>query len=415
LELAICEDPDDPRAWTVFGDWLQSQGDPRGEAIALADRLREKVLPREERQRLTGRYRELCAPARWLEGMPQRMTEEAPEDADIWPVNQGWPDEGNPNALPPSLSELEWRHGFVIGASIRFASGSSAWIELLDRFMALSCTSMISRLSVNFLAPKDAERLLASGLMRRVRSLRFQHTSVHAVMPVLSSIERLQHLDLDDFCSYTQPPEDEGWFRTLADLPAVEGLRSLALTRTGVDLEALCSSSRLARLETLRLVDNPVGAAGTAVLASSSLASSLRSLTLSGCALGDEGLVPLAESPALQALEALALHHHGHTVCAAETIATSLLVGLTRLDMSHNDLCDAGVQALLSSPVLHGLRVLRVSHNRLGPRYDQAAHTEAFRALPHLVEFTAGQQGPMTRRSPQLPHRQSDCYTSAGE
>jgi uncharacterized protein (TIGR02996 family) len=35
LEAAIDEDPDDPRGYSVFADWLQEQGDPRGELIAL--------------------------------------------------------------------------------------------------------------------------------------------------------------------------------------------------------------------------------------------------------------------------------------------------------------------------------------------------------------------------------------------
>jgi uncharacterized protein (TIGR02996 family) len=35
LEAAIDEDPDDARAYAVYSDWLQEQGDPRGELIAL--------------------------------------------------------------------------------------------------------------------------------------------------------------------------------------------------------------------------------------------------------------------------------------------------------------------------------------------------------------------------------------------
>jgi Ran GTPase-activating protein (RanGAP) involved in mRNA processing and transport len=232
---------------------------------------------------------------------------------------------------------------------------------------------------------------------------------------VLASLERLHHLELDDFYSYTEPPDGDGWFRTLASSPAVDGLRSLSLTRTGVDIEALCSSARLARLETLRLVDQAMSPAGARTLAASPLAASLRSLTLSGCFLGDQGLVPLAESPALRTLQRLALHHEGLTEAGAATLARSLLVGLTHLDVSHNDLRDAGVRALLSSPVLHRLRVLRVSHNRLSARYDGVAHTEAFRALPHLVEFAGGQQSVMTRSSHQLHDREVDHYWSSTE
>ena len=35
LEAAIEEHPDDPRVYSVYADWLQEQGDPRGELIAL--------------------------------------------------------------------------------------------------------------------------------------------------------------------------------------------------------------------------------------------------------------------------------------------------------------------------------------------------------------------------------------------
>jgi uncharacterized protein (TIGR02996 family) len=35
LEAAILNDPDNVEAWLVYGDWLQAQGDPRGELMAL--------------------------------------------------------------------------------------------------------------------------------------------------------------------------------------------------------------------------------------------------------------------------------------------------------------------------------------------------------------------------------------------
>ena len=35
LEAVIDSDPDDDHSYFVYGDWLQAQGDPRGELIAL--------------------------------------------------------------------------------------------------------------------------------------------------------------------------------------------------------------------------------------------------------------------------------------------------------------------------------------------------------------------------------------------
>jgi len=36
LELAIANDPENPQSYSVFADWLQSQGDPRGNVMAIA-------------------------------------------------------------------------------------------------------------------------------------------------------------------------------------------------------------------------------------------------------------------------------------------------------------------------------------------------------------------------------------------
>jgi len=39
LESVILEDPLEPAGWLVYGDWLQSEGDPRGELVAVQARL----------------------------------------------------------------------------------------------------------------------------------------------------------------------------------------------------------------------------------------------------------------------------------------------------------------------------------------------------------------------------------------
>jgi uncharacterized protein (TIGR02996 family) len=44
LEQAIRNHPDDPKAYLVYADWLQTAGDPRGELIAVQHRLLERLL-----------------------------------------------------------------------------------------------------------------------------------------------------------------------------------------------------------------------------------------------------------------------------------------------------------------------------------------------------------------------------------
>jgi len=54
LEAAILKDIDDPKAWLVYADWLQGEGDPRGELIVVQYGLEQKkgknakLLAREE-------------------------------------------------------------------------------------------------------------------------------------------------------------------------------------------------------------------------------------------------------------------------------------------------------------------------------------------------------------------------------
>src|SRR5262249_51579200 len=59
LEAALVENPDDLAAHAAYADFLQEQGDPRGEFIALQLALEDPGKSPEERQRLLEREREL--------------------------------------------------------------------------------------------------------------------------------------------------------------------------------------------------------------------------------------------------------------------------------------------------------------------------------------------------------------------
>lgn len=85
LEAAILERPDDPGAYTVYGDWLAERGDPRGELItvqcALATRPDDPALRARERGILDDHAYELLAELAWRPdlavtwryGFPQRV------------------------------------------------------------------------------------------------------------------------------------------------------------------------------------------------------------------------------------------------------------------------------------------------------------------------------------------------------
>ncbi len=105
LEAAIDDDPDDPTAYSVYGDWLQRRGDPRGELIALALAA--------EAQRAPGPRRK--SPARTAQTALARFFARHAA-ALLGPLARLVPDPGDPDAPP-----LLWRHGFIARAELAAA------------------------------------------------------------------------------------------------------------------------------------------------------------------------------------------------------------------------------------------------------------------------------------------------------
>jgi len=66
LEKKLHENPDDAATWLVYADALQEKRDPRGEAIALG----EKIRAGKHDVALERRYAERCRAARWPRGGP---------------------------------------------------------------------------------------------------------------------------------------------------------------------------------------------------------------------------------------------------------------------------------------------------------------------------------------------------------
>jgi uncharacterized protein (TIGR02996 family) len=64
LELQLLERPDDTATWQVYADMLQERGDPRGDVIALGEKLRQGD------DSVAALYAERCRAARWPRGAP---------------------------------------------------------------------------------------------------------------------------------------------------------------------------------------------------------------------------------------------------------------------------------------------------------------------------------------------------------
>ena len=218
----------------------------------------------------------------------------------------------------------------------------------------------------------------------------------------------------------------QGWAtRKDAPHPALALANALTLDSPGSSaaLERLLGHPDLAGLETLRLIDQPLGDQGAAHAWGQLAATQLRELTLVRCDLGDDGLLALARSPGLASLQTLRVCHSrlsgpgaasllrladlaplreltlsdapGLDAATADALMDALADSpcartLTRLDLSRTGLSDAGARALArvarqgALPALNSLLMTSVG---LGPRGARALARDAGPLKLHALEL----------------------------
>ncbi len=131
LERAIWKKPDDLDAWMVYSDWLQSQGDPRGEIIAIdiayeRSRGSERARLRRERERLAIVHRSFLG-------------------AGLEPLRSAW--------IAASPGAERWRRGFL--SSVDVYDSPAPLIAAAPRVPAFR---FLETLSVNIVS--DARRFI---------------------------------------------------------------------------------------------------------------------------------------------------------------------------------------------------------------------------------------------------------------
>ena len=156
LEEAIFADPDDLDAWAVYGDWLQEQGDPRGEVVSLEIRAARGKISSAEQQRCDALYKE--HETGWL-GELLLEAVEMQIDGD-------------------EVLDLEMQFGFIRKAKIRTAAGyvGPKVDELFRELIQLESFKFIHelRLGVNDLGGNASfdPALQAIAKLGRIKSLR---------------------------------------------------------------------------------------------------------------------------------------------------------------------------------------------------------------------------------------------------
>lgn len=337
LESQIVEEPLDSGRVLVYADWLQGQGHPRGElGVLQASRVArpdDAALAKAE-QKLLEAHPEL-APQRVLEAAKRtKRTGDTDEDR----------------------TSITWENGFIVGARLARASDRLPYTvrELVAELLAHPAARFLRELRIGGLGPDvhDYEGVIAEIIRRCPSTLR-----------ILSLVD-------------LPPGTAELVFANLADvtplLAATPLLEELRLAGNHVVVNSL----ELPKLRRLAIASND-----EAVLAAVAKAKlpALESLQLSS---GDAPMPPAALkkvlSPTWQARR-LAITRTANTdQLVPFMLKSTLLPGLTHLDLSGGTLSDTGARQLLGK--LDHLEYVDLSGNIL----TATANKELVRLCPSV-------------------------------
>lgn len=283
--LALLQDskqhPEDDTPRLVLADWLEEQGDPRGEFVRLqihraalaSDDLRQAELRRREAQL----YQQYAF--RWLGPLSDLAERPRFRRGFLW---------------------IEMSAGRLLDRNLTALTKSEAW-------------AWVEGLKLNGLAS-----------LRRV---------LPVVLPLAAQVSAL------DLSRNRLGPEGA---RALAHSPHLAELTRLDLHWNELDdesAEALADSSHLGRLTVLNLFLNHLTGRGAAVLAQSPHLARLIHLDLQANRLGSRGAEALAHSSQLTQLARLNLENNRIGPAGANELARSTsLNGLTRLGLAYNPL-----------------------------------------------------------------------------
>jgi uncharacterized protein (TIGR02996 family) len=442
---AICRESEDDALRLIYADWLDEQGDPRGEFIRVQFALRDLPEDDPRRPQLAERERDLLlayqeqwtAPlggrARRYEfrrGFVEKVTltpQEFLANAEglyrVAPVQEvGFLPQIPYNLFPEMLSQprqeiahladcpdlnrltgLDFRHMNLNRAELATLAASphldrltSLQLNLRERssvqalveapFLAQQVTTLC--LDADYYPPTATESadvlddLFTSPSLARLKTLEVHKNPLSpAEIRALAGSPYLSQLTTLRLRGTGLGMGDLALLGEASQLPNLSNL-DLGGNRFGVETAGvLMTASLFDRLTRLDLSGNPIGPTGAQALTAAGLPR-LRSLKLGMARLGDDGLRALAGAPGLEGLTTLSVSYNKIGVDGLEAFAAAPPGRLALLDLSWNPLGDDAVRALAASAGLASLQALDLSYAEVGD-----AGAEALAGSPHLTEL----------------------------
>lgn len=381
FDAAILADPDDSSAWQVLADWLQSQGDPRGELVAVqlalsAHPAHVLEAPAAPPRRVRAVPRGSNAPEQPVDdGPPADLRELLAREADLLARHaRALLGDFAPDKPYAEVGRFTWRHGYWRSARVwtdwDHDAEEASVPKMLGSILRHPSARFLDRLEIG-LTDTEGEASWQACLDTIVK---------HGVRPSLREL----HVGAFEFPDDTEISWTE--IGTLDKVWAVvPNLTWLKLTGGGVGLGAI----RADRLRSLTIESGGLPKEPVQQLARASLPA-LESLELwlgteeygGACDAGDVRAL-LANTAGLPRLRRLGLRNADFADDIARALAGSaLLPQLEALDLSMGTLTDDGARALIAGAAsLRHLAWLDVSDNFL----SGAVCAELVAALPRAV------------------------------
>jgi uncharacterized protein (TIGR02996 family) len=411
---SIHETPDDDDLRLVFADWLEDNGDPRGELMRVQVEFARRPGDRELQARnrallaehaegwlgplrskidqfafvrgtlhlwatgktLLGKHLEdpaMQAVCRWVEALRVAMNTEEPVA-----FLENFPHLTRLDFSPSwRLVRGQWEQLVGLPALICLRTLCLTGIAERETLQIITRAASLPRLRSldlgdNHLGPQAIQELASAANLPAlaVLNLRSNNIGEEGMLYLGASplMRQLQVLDLN------QNSLTDNAVRTLVEVAEQEDLplMVLRLSQNGLDEESLVALTRapgFSRLAHLEMTGTRVGDMGLQALAASEHLGALTALRLSYTRAGDEGVEALARSPRMSRLTCLELSNcPGVRDDAVIALADSPgSAGLMRLELEGCPLTDEAGWALARSPSLN-----RITHLRLSSRFGSS-------------------------------------------